>query len=66
MRCLRRASCWINREMEMFATEEGLGIMRELGIPEGYIGIGALSLGYSRIPLPTALPRKENYYKIVK
>ena len=60
------ASCWINREMEMFATGEGIEIMKELGIPEGYIGIGAISLGYSAIPNPKALPRKENYYKIVK
>ena len=60
------ASCWINREMEMFATGEGIEIMKELGIPEGYIGIGALSLGYSAIPNPKALPRKDNYYKIVK
>ena len=40
--------------------------MKELGIPEGYIGIGALSLGYSAMLNPKALPRKENYYKIVK
>lgn len=60
------ASCWINREMEMFATEEGRRLMCELGIPENYIGIGALSLGYSSIPLPKPLPRKENYYKIIK
>lgn len=60
------ASCWINREMEMFATEEGRSLMAELGIPDNYIGIGALSLGYSAIPLPKPLPRKENYYRIIK
>ena len=27
-------SCWINREMQMFSTEEGKALMRKLGIPE--------------------------------
>lgn len=60
------ASCWINREMEMFATAEGKQMMTEFDIPEGYMGIGALSLGYPAIPNPKALPRKENYFKIIK
>lgn len=60
------ASCWINREREMFSTARGKEIMTELGVPEGYMGIGALSLGYPAIPNPKALPRKEDYYKIVK
>ncbi len=60
------ASCWINREMEMFATQEGKQIMAEFGIPEGYMGVGALSLGYPAIPNPKALPRKENYFKVIK
>lgn len=59
------ASCWINREREMFETPEGKELMAQLGVPEGYMGIGALSLGYPAIPNPKALPRKENYYKIV-
>lgn len=60
------ASCWINREREMFSTAHGKALMTRLGVPEGYMGIGALSLGYPAIPNPKALPRKENYYKIVK
>lgn len=60
------ASCWINREMEMFATPEGKQMMTDFGIPEGYMGIGALSLGYPAIPNPKALPRKENYFKVIK
>lgn len=59
-------SCWINREREMSATAEGRAIQEELGIPEEYMGIGALSLGHPARPNPTALPRKENYWKIVK
>ena len=60
------ASCWINREQEMFSTEEGKMLMKEMGVPEGYMGIGALSLGYPAIPNPKALPRKENWYKVIK
>ena len=59
-------SCWINRELQMFATEEGKTLMKRLGLPDGLIGVGALSLGYPDGPLRPAKPRKENYYRIVK
>lgn len=59
-------SCWINREREMFSTDEGKEIMKRLGLPEGLVGIGALSLGYPSAPARPAKPRKENYYRIVK
>ena len=59
-------SCWINREREMFATEEGKALMREFGLPDGLIGIGALALGYPAGPSRAPKPRKENYYRIVK
>ena len=59
-------SCWINREREMFATPEGKALMRELGLPDGLIGIGALALGYPASFPPTVKPRKENYYRIIK
>ena len=60
------ASCWINREREMFDTEEGRQIMRELGLPDGLMGVGALALGYPDVALPEARPRKKDYYRIVK
>ena len=59
-------SCWINRERQMFDTDEGRQLMSQLGLPEGLMGVGALALGYPAKPLPPARPRKENYYKIVK
>ena len=59
-------SCWINREREMFATEEGKALMAELGLPEGLIGIGALALGYPAAPPRDPKPRTENYYRIIK
>lgn len=59
-------SCWINREREMFATEEGKALMAELGLPEGLIGIGALALGYPAAPPKAPKPRKDNYFRIIK
>lgn len=59
-------SCWINREREMFDTDEGRDLMRRLGLPDGLMGIGALALGYAAQPLPTPKPRKKDYYRIVK
>ena len=59
-------SCWINREREMFATPEGREIMAELGLPEGLVGVGALSLGYPSAPPRDPKPRKENYWRVVK
>ena len=59
-------SCWINREREMFATDEGKALMQEFGLPEGLIGIGALALGYPAAPPREPKPRKENYYRVVK
>lgn len=60
------ASCWIHREKEMFATAEGKALMAEMGLPEGLMGIGALSLGYADGPMPEAKPRKEDYYRIIR
>jgi len=59
-------SCWINREREMFDTEEGRALMRQLGLPEGLMGVGAIALGYPATPSRPARPRKENYYRIIK
>ena len=53
-------SCWINRDREMFASPEGKALMQELGLPDGLIGIGALSLGYPAAPPRDPKPRKEN------
>ena len=59
-------SCWIHREREMFATEEGKELMRQWGLPEGLVGIGALSLGYPDGEPSPAKPRKEGYARVVR
>ena len=60
------ASCWINREDKMFETAEGKQIMKELNLPDGLMGVVALSLGYAASQPKTVKPRKEEYYRIVK
>ena len=57
-------TCWINREMEMFATEEGKALMKRFGLPDGLMGIGAISLGYPAAETKMK-QRKEDYFRIV-
>ena len=61
------STCWIHREREMFDSEAGRQLLRDMGIEEDLMGIGALSIGYeaeggSHAPKP----RKPDYYKVVK
>ena len=59
-------SCWINREREMFDTDEGRALMRRFGLPDGLVGVGALALGYAARPPSPAKPRKADYFRIVR
>ena len=59
-------SCWIHREREMFDSEEGKRLMKDWGLPDGLMGIGALALGYPAEAPAQAKPRKEDYYRIIK
>ena len=60
------ASCWIHRAKEVFESEEGKAILRDLGIEGEYEGIGNCILGYADGSLPQAGPRKENYVYFVE
>lgn len=60
------ASCWIHREREMFATEEGKSLMKKWGLPDGLMGIGGLALGYPLTDLPEPKPRKDGYFRVIK
>jgi len=59
-------SCWIHREREMFATEEGKELMKQWSLPEGLVGIGALALGYPDGEPAPAKSRKEGYVRIIQ
>lgn len=61
------ASCWINREDTMFASERGKQLMKQFGLPDGLVGVGALALGYGADGGAHApKSRKTDYYKVVK
>ena len=59
-------SCWIHRAKEMFASEEGKAILKDLGIEGDYEGVGNCILGYADCEHPAARPRKENYIYRIK
>lgn len=60
------ASCWINREIQMFNLPEGRALMQELGLPEGLGGVGALALGYPQGEAAAPKPRKADYYRVIR
>ncbi len=59
-------SCWIHRAREVFASEEGMALLKEWGIEGEYEGIGNCILGYAAEPAPNARPRKESYLYYVR
>ena len=54
------ASCWINRAREVFASDEGKSILKELGIEGNYLGVGNCVVGYAAVSQPQPRPRKED------
>lgn len=56
-------SCWIHRAKEIFETEEGKALLKEIGVEGEYEGIGHCVLGYAADgeEEKMASPRKENY-----
>lgn len=60
------ASCWIHRAKEVFESEEGKAILRDLGVEGDYEGIGNCILGYADCAEPEARPRKENYVYYIR
>lgn len=55
-------SCWIHRAKEMFESEEGKLILRDLGITEEYEGVGNCIVGYAaENACKPQVPRKPDY-----
>ncbi|MFV0362036.1 MAG: nitroreductase family protein [Suipraeoptans sp.] len=59
-------SRWINRIRETFETDLGRELLDEVGIDGEYIGVGSCILGYPANGFPEPIPKKDNYYKILK
>ena len=50
--------CWVNRAYEIFESEEGKQILRDLGVEGEYEGVGNCVLGYIEGEVNAAAPRK--------
>jgi nitroreductase len=59
-------SRWINRIKETFEQDLGRELLKELGMDGDYIGVGSCILGYPAKGFPPPIPRKPNYYKIIR
>ncbi len=59
-------SCWVNRERQMFETDEGKALLRAWGIVGDYVGVGACILGYPDGELPEPAPRKPDFVTRVR
>ena len=51
-------SCWINAGKEFFPTDKGKQYLKELKVPDGYVPVGTLILGYAA-ETPQPAPRRE-------
>ncbi len=58
-------SCFIYRAKEVFASEEGLALLKEWGLNENYVGVANCILGYGEGPAPEPKARKTDYIRIV-
>lgn len=56
-------SCWIHRAKEEFESPEGKALLKELNIPENYVGVGHCILGYADMEYPEPKPRKKDYVR---
>jgi len=59
-------SCWVNRERQMFATDEGKALLARWGVVGDYVGVGACILGYPDGEHPAAAPRKPDFVTMVR
>ncbi len=59
-------SCWIHAVKFLYSTSEGKQLLRELGIPEGYIPIGSGAFGYSAAEKPEPAARREGVVNFLR
>jgi Nitroreductase len=59
-------TCWVNRERQMFESDEGKTLLQKWGVTGEYVGVAACALGYPEGDLPAAAPRKEGRIVRVK
>lgn len=58
---LEIGSCWVHRAKETFESIAGREILREMNVPDEYVGIGFCLLGYAKNKKPEQPTLKDNY-----
>lgn len=58
-------ACWIHRARPMFTSPEGQQLMHQWEVPQRFLGVANIIIGYQDQPAKPRLPRKENYFRIV-
>lgn len=53
--------CWIHRARQVFESAEGKDLMKAWGIPESYVGVANVILGYQDQPAKPRIARREGY-----
>ena len=59
-------SCWVHRERQMFASDQGQALLKKWGVEGDYVGVGACVLGYPEGEHPQAAPRKDGSVVMVR
>lgn len=63
---LNIGSCWIGTFLSLFASEKGEEYKKELGIPEGYNLINAVTLGYKQTENAVVPSRKKDVINFIR
>lgn len=63
---LNIGSVWIHSLRNLFDSDAGKALNKELGIPEDYVIVGSGAFGYNAGAIPQAAPRKEGTVTIIK
>jgi len=63
---LNIGSCWIGSVRQLFTTEKADEFKKELGIPEGYVVVCALTLGYKVADNDPAPVRNKNVINYIR
>lgn len=54
-------SCWIHRAKPVFESAEGKALMKAWGVPESFVGVANIILGYQDQPAKPRTSRKDDY-----
>ncbi|MDR1272258.1 MAG: nitroreductase family protein [Clostridiales Family XIII bacterium] len=54
-------SCWVHRMKQVFELPEGKKLIESWDLPEGYVAVGSLAVGYPDGEHPTVAERKKDY-----